>query len=169
MTAHPLVRSARVVLIALALTAIAGAARAQEPSPGAIKLARELIELKGATKMWDPIIPGVIEQAKGVFLQTNPSLNKDLNEVAAALRNEYAPRSGELSTMVARLYATRFTEPELQEALTFYKTPIGRKIITEEPKVLDDSFAQVQQWAQRFSEEAIKRMREEMKKKGHDL
>jgi hypothetical protein len=169
MNAHPFVRSARVALLALSLTAVAGAARAQEPSAAAVKLARELIELKGATKMWDPIIPGVIEQAKGVFLQTNPSLNKDLNEVAATLRNEYAPRGGELSTTVARLYAQRFTEPELQEALTFYKTPIGRKIITEEPKVLDDSFAQVQQWAQRFSEEVIKRMREEMKKKGYDL
>jgi uncharacterized protein len=169
MTVHPLVRAARVALIALALTAVAGAARAQEPSPGAIKLARELIELKGATKMWDPIIPGVIEQAKGMFLQTNPGLNKDLNEVTTQIRNEYAPRSGDLSAMVARLYALRFTEPELQEALAFYKTPIGRKIITEEPKVLDDSFAQVQQWAQRFSEEVIKRIREEMKKKGHDL
>jgi uncharacterized protein len=169
MTAHRLVRSARVALIALALTAVAGAARAQEPSPAAIKLARELIDLKGATRMWDPIIPGVIEQAKGVFLQTNPGLNKDLSEVANLMRNEYAPRTGELSVMVARLYAQRFTEPELQEALAFYKTPIGRKITTEEPKVLDDSFAQVQQWSQRFSEEVIRRMREEMKKKGHDL
>ena len=66
-------------------------------------------------------MPGVIEQAKSVFLRTNPALGKPLNEVAGKLRVEYAPRGGDLLNEAAKLYALRFTEQELKDALAFYK------------------------------------------------
>jgi uncharacterized protein len=46
---------------------------------------------------------------------------------------------------------------------------LGRKIVNEEPKVLDDGFRRIQQWANKFSEEVMSKMRAEMKKKGYDL
>ena len=112
---------------------------------------------------------GVIEQVKGVFLQTNPMLSRELNEVAAQLRVEYAPRSAQLMDQTARLYAQAFTEQELKDALAFYKSPLGRKIVAQEPLIFDDSLHRVQQWANQLSEEVMNRMRAEMKKKGHDL
>jgi uncharacterized protein len=148
---------------------VASAAQAQEPSPTTVALAKELIALKGASNMYDPVIPGVVEQAKAMFLQTNPNLAKDLNDVAADLRAEYAPRSAEISNDIARLYAHRFTEAELKELLTFYRTPLGRKVIVEEPKIIEESLSRVQQWANQFSEEVIAKMRAEMAKKGHNL
>ena len=33
---------------------------------------------------------------------------------------------------MAKLYATRFTEPELRELLAFYRSPIGRKMVGEQ-------------------------------------
>jgi hypothetical protein len=45
--------------------------------------------------MFDPVIIGIVEQTKGALLQTNPQLSKDLNEVAAQLRTEFAPRVAE--------------------------------------------------------------------------
>lgn len=163
------VRSTCAALLALAVVGYASAAWSQEPSTAAVTLAREFIDLKGTSHMWDPIIPGVIEQATSVFLQTNPGLSKELNEVAQQLRAELLPRKAELSNEVARLYALRFTEPELKDALAFYRTPLGRKIIAEEPRVLDESYGRVQQWANKFSDEVMSRMRGEMKKRGHSL
>ena len=104
-----------------------------------------------------------------MFLQTNPALGKELNEIAAQLRTEYAPRASQLVDQVAQLYANTFTEQELKDALVFYKSPLGRKIASEEPKVLDDGFRRIQQWTNRFSEELMGKMRTEMKKKGYDL
>ncbi len=173
MTTDRLARSARA--IALLLTICAGAAGAaatapaQDPPPGNVALAKELIALKGSTQMWDTVVPGVIEQVKGVFLQTNPMLSRELNEVAAQLRVEYAPRSAQLMDQTARLYAQAFTEQELKDALAFYKSPLGRKIVAQEPLIFDDSLRRVQQWANQLSEEVMSRMRAEMKKKGHDL
>jgi hypothetical protein len=169
MRAIVLARSTGVALLTLAMIGCSSGVQSQEPKPSAIALAKELIELKGASSMWDPVIPGVIEQAKGMFLRTNPALNKDLTDVAQQLRTEYGARRAELSTEFARLYALRFTEPELKDALAFYKTPLGRKIIVEEPKVFEESVTRVKQWTDRFSEEVMGRMRAEMKKRGYTL
>ena len=68
------------------------AADAQQPSAASIALAKELLEVKGATTMFDPVVPGVIETAKNTFLTTNPGLSKDLNEVSAQLRKELGGR-----------------------------------------------------------------------------
>ncbi|GIK80640.1 MAG: DUF2059 domain-containing protein [Xanthobacteraceae bacterium] len=154
---------------ALGLAVIAWPAVAQQPPAASIALAKELIELKGAQSMFDPLIVGVVEQTKGVLLQTNPQLAKDMEEVAGKLRTELAPRRSELMTRVATLYAQQFTENELKEAVTFFKTPLGRKITTQEPVILDQSFAFMQQWANTLSEEVMSKFRAEMKKKGHNL
>ena len=155
--------------LGLALALCVGAADAQQPSPGAIATAKELITVKGAVALYDPVVPGVIEQAKSVFLQANPTLGKDLNEVALKLRAEYAPRRSEIMDDVAKLYATRFTEQELKDALAFYKSPLGRKLLAEEPNVLDQSMKNAQAWADRLSQEVIAKIRSEMKKRGHEI
>ena len=76
-------------LAAAGLILLAGSASAQQqPSANASALAKEIITAKGAANLYDPVIPGVIERAKGNFIRINPMLLKDLNEVAAKLRAE---------------------------------------------------------------------------------
>ena len=171
MFVKPTARTASAAMLALGLILVlpGAPANAQQPSPGAIATAKEVITVKGAAAVYAPVVPGVIEQAKGVFLQSNPNLSKDLNEVAAKLRAEYAARSEEIVNDVAKLYASRFTEQELKDTLAFYKSPLGRKLLVEEPAVLDQSMRNAQTWANRFSEEVINKMRAEMKKRGHDI
>lgn len=154
---------------ALTLFADGRSVNAQEPSPAAIAAAKELIDIKGATNMFDPMIPGVIETAKNTFLRTNPNLARDLNDVAAQLRTESAPKRAEVADEMARAYAQRFTEKEIKDAVAFYKTPLGKKIIEVEPQVLEASMTRIQTWADQFSETVMTRFRAEMKKKGHTL
>jgi len=143
--------------------------QAPQPSATAILLAKEILVAKGAPQLYDPVIPSVIERAKGVFLQQNPMIGRDLNEVAARMRTEFTPRTVELVNDVARLYAASFTEQELKEILAFYKTAAGKKVITEEPAILDKSVSNVDAWAAKFVDEVMAKFRSEMKKKGHDL
>jgi uncharacterized protein len=172
MFANSTARTPRAVMLALGLAfaVYGGAADAQQqPSASAIATAKEVITVKGAAAIYDPLVPGVIEQAKSVFLQANPTLGKDLNEVALKMRAEYAPRGAEVLNDVAKLYASRFTEQELKDALAFYKSPLGRKLLTEEPNILDQSMRNAQTWAERLSQEVIAKMRAEMKKRGHEI
>ena len=75
------------------------------------------------------------------------------NDVAAQLRTEFAPRRDELMAEAAKLYAARFSEQELKDMAAFYKSPLGKKMIVQEPLVLDETFNYVQQWAPRVGEE----------------
>lgn len=168
MNAKSLARLAPAIVLACHLLADAALAQ-QPPSATAVAAARELVELKGGSAMFDPIVINVIEQTKGSLLQTNPQLAKDLNDVGNQLRNEFGPRRNELLGEAAKLYATRFTEQEIKDMVAFYKSPLGRKMITQEPVVLDETFNYVQQWAPRVGEEVMNRFRAEMKKKGHNL
>jgi hypothetical protein len=111
----------------------------------------------------------VIESAKNSLVPTNPQLQQQLNDVAAQLRKEFDPKRAEILNEVAKVYAQRFTEPELKEIVAFYKTPIGKKMSIEEPIALDQSLKVAQAWATRFSDEVLERFRAEMKKKGYNL
>ncbi len=163
-------RAAGLAALALVCVIDAGDVRAQQqPSAAAIATAKELIQIKGSTVLFDPLIPGVVEQAKNMFTQQNPNLAKDLSDVAAQLRTELAPRRAELSEQFARLYAQHFTEQELKDTLAFYASPLGKKLTAEEPNFVEQSLRFAQDWANKLSDDVIAKMRAAMKKKGHDL
>ena len=162
-------RFATLAALLLACNLLAGPAQAQPATAAALAAARELVELKGAAQMFDPVVTGVVEQTKGALLQTNPQLSKDLNDVGNQLRGEFAPRRAEIIEAAAKAYAGRFSEAELKDVVGFYKTAAGKKMLQQEPLVLDETFGFIQQWQGRFSEEVMNRFRAEMKKKGHNL
>jgi hypothetical protein len=159
-------------LVALVMVAIAQPAAPQsspQPSPAAILLAKQIVDVKGVKSMFEPMVRGVVQKVKDTFMQTNFMWSKDLNEVAVIVQKDYDPRLNELIDETARIYASHFTEAELKSMLTFYQSPVGRKMIAEEPKALDESMANAGNWGDKLSEEVITKMRIEMKKRGHDL
>ena len=168
--------SVRGLLLAAAIT-FGGSAVAQtppppsnpNPSPAAVGFAKELLALKGGVEMFNGMVVGVIESAKNAFVPTNPNLSKPLNEVSAQLRTEFEAKKEEVFTEVSRAYARRFSEAELKELLAFYKTSLGKKVLTEEPLAVEDAFKRAQDWSNTFSEQVLARFRAEMKKKGYDL
>ena len=159
----------RPVAVAITLMGLSSGANAQQPSAVAIQTAKDVVNATGAMALFNPLITGVIEQAKNLFLQQNPGLSKDLNEITTKMRADLAPRFGELTSEVAKLYASHFTEAELKELLAFYKTPVGMKLITEQPKVGEEGLKFAQIWANNLSDEVVVKMRDELKKRGHTL
>jgi hypothetical protein len=148
----------------------APAAPATPPaSPAALLLAKELIDLKGAAAAYDPLVNGVIQYHRNFFMQTNPNLAKDLDLVAQKLAADFAPRKVEMQQELTRIYASFFTEQELKDALAFYKTPLGRKLISEEPKALEASLKAADDWSRRLAAEVDAKFRAEMQRRGHNL
>jgi|SRR5581483_3914191 len=161
-------RAARALFFAALVCILAPAAQAQQkPSPGAMADAHKLIEVTGATQLFNPLIAGVVEQAKLLFLQQNPALQKDLNEIAADLRAKLQPRFSELTDEVAKFYATDFSDKELKDILAFYESPAGKKLLQRQPQIVDQSMKFAQGWANKLSDEVVDKMRDELKKRGH--
>jgi len=169
MTFRQYARACCTVVVLGLLSATASAQNKAAPSPAALAIAKELITLKGAAKAFDPLLAGVVEYHKNFFLQTNPNLGRDLDVVAQKLVAELAPRKAEMQQEIARIYAEHFTEQELKDALAFYKTPLGQKLISEEPKVLDESMKAADDWSRKFADEVVVKFRAEMKARGHNL
>jgi uncharacterized protein len=162
---------ARPVVIAVALVAASPAVHAQQrhPSPASLLIAKQLVTITGATVLFNPLIAGVVEQAKNLYLQQNPGLAQDLNEIAGKMRKDLQPRLAELTNEIARLYATHFTEQELKDIIGFYKSPAGKKLLEQQPNVVDASMKFAQDWANKLSQQVTAQMQEELKKKGHNL
>jgi hypothetical protein len=159
--------SYRAALVAAAL-AISTPAYAQQPSAAALANAKEFVNLSGSTLIFSPLVSGVIEQSKMLFLQQDPGMAKDLNEISAKLRTELNPRLDELNVEMARLYATKFNDTELKEIMAFYNSTTGKKLLLEQPQVAEQSLKFAQDWSIKLSDEVVAKMRDELKKRGRN-
>jgi hypothetical protein len=165
--------TARAILAAVVVSAmslLSGVALAQQqPSASALATARQLLELKGAFSVYVGAVPGTIENIKGQLMQSNISYQKDLNEVAAKLRQDLQGRDAEIGNEMARQYATDFTEQELKDLLAFYKTPLGKKVLAQEPKTIAASLQFMRDWGARFADEVDGKFHVEMKNRGKPI
>jgi uncharacterized protein len=176
MTARLCTHHVMAALIALFVIGIVRPALAQapatpgpQPSPAALLLAKQIVDIKGVQNIFAPLVRGVVEKTKNMFMQTNFMWANDLNQVAAIEEKQLAPRVNELVDATARMYAQHFTEAELKQLLEFYQSPVGKKALAEEPKVLDQAMAYAGTWGDNLSQEVIGEMRDQMKKRGHDM
>ena len=100
------------------------------------------------------------------LLQNNLNYQKDLNEVAVIVAKNLAGREKEIGDGMAKIYANEFTEQELKDLVTFYKTPLGQKLLSTEPTAIQPSMSYMNQWAQSFAEVVNAEFRAEMRKRG---
>ncbi len=154
--------------LAFALASLPLVAQAQQPPPH-MQLARDVVEASGATRAFDTVIPGMLQQAYSMFVQQNPDLQKALQESIVAIRPDLDNRRSEIRDIVALVYTKRFTEPELKDLLAFYRSSTGKKFVGEIPGVLEEAFARTQEWGGKLSEDIVARLRVEMKKRGHAI
>lgn len=148
----------------------AAAAPAQpKASPAAVAAAREILQIKNATAMYAGAVPGVVEKTKIALIQQNLNYQKDLNEVAPIVAQQLNGRQNEIGEGMAQIYASEFTEQELKDLVTFYKSPLGKKLIEAEPRAIGLSMAFMNSWAQNFSETVMGAFRAEMRKRGKEI
>ena len=162
--------------LAVGLALAVAPANAQQPapakppaSPAAIAAAKEILAMKHADGMYAQAVPSVVEQVKTTFLQNNLNYQKDLNEVAIVVAQGFAGREKEIGEGMAKVYADAFTEQELKDLVTFYKSALGQKLLVAEPQAIQSSITYMKQWGQAFSQTVGAQFRAEMHKRGKDI
>ena len=158
---------------AVAQQAQAPAKQAQAPakqaSPAAIAAAKEILAMKNANAMFANAVPNIVQKTKDALLQSNLNYQKDLEEVAVIVAKNLAGREKEIGDGMAQIYASAFTEQELKDLVTFYKSPLGQKLIVNEPQAIQYSMSYMNQWAQNFAEIVNGEFRAEMRKRGKQI
>jgi uncharacterized protein len=166
--------------LAMGLTLATPPAGAQQPaapqaaplkpvSPSALAAAKDLLAAKNVGQVFANAVPNIVQRTKDAFLASNLNYQKDLNEVAVVVAQTLAGREKEIGEQMAKIYANDFTEQELKDLTTFYKSPLGQKLLSAEPQAIQASMNYMNQWAQAFSEAVASEFRNEMKKRGKPL
>ena len=169
--------SAAGLVLGLALTA--APAGAQQPpadakplkpaSPPALAAAREILVMKNVGAMYANAVPSLVEQTKNGLIQSNLNYQKELGEVATIVAKSLAGREKEIGDGMAQIYANEFTEQELKDLVTFYKSPLGAKLLATEPRAIQFSMSYMNQWGQQFAATVDQAFRDEMKKRGKPI
>ena len=166
--------SAASLALGLALTGFPAGAQQQPPplkdaSPAAIAAAKEILAMKNASGMYANAVPNIVQQTKETLMQSNLNYQKDLNEVAVIVAQKLAGREKEIGDGMAKIYSNEFTEQELKDLVTFYKSPLGQKLLASEPRAIQFSMTYMNQWAQQFAETVNGEFRAEMRKRGKQI
>jgi uncharacterized protein len=154
--------------LALGLVLAGVPAGAQQPppplkpaSPAAIAAAKEILAMKNASAMYASAVPNIVHQTKEALLQANLNYQKDAQSLAG--------REKEIGEGMAKIYANEFTEQELKDLVAFYKSPLGQKLLSTEPRAIQSSMSYMNQWAQGFAETVNAQFRAEMRKRGKEI
>jgi hypothetical protein len=142
----------------LAIAPVQAQTAAKPPSATAIGYAKEILAAKQVSKIYDDAVPGLVQRVKNALLSSNLNYQKDLNG-----------REKEIGEQMAKIYASEFTEAELKELVTFYKSPVGKKVIEQEPKAFNESRQFMDKWAEKMGGEIHSKFSAEMKKRGKPI
>jgi uncharacterized protein len=142
---------------------------AKPPSPAALSAAREFLMMKNVGALFANAVPSVVEQTKNALIQQNLNYQKDLGEVAIIVAKNMAGKENEIGEGMAQIYANEFSEQELKGLVTFYKTPLGQKLLTREPVAIQMSMGWMNQWGQEFGVKVNDEFKNEMKKRNKPI
>ena len=81
----------------------------------------------------------------------------------------FSARSGEIVGAVAAIYARNFTVDEMQQVISFYRTPVGQKLLDKLPAIFQESLAVGNKFGQAVATELRNRLIEELRKRGHNI
>lgn len=148
---------------------VAAARPSASVAPAQLALARSVVIESGIASSFQVIIPQYLDQIGMTLTRTRPELIADLNVVLADLKPEFDKKANEMIDSAAQLYLQRLSQKELEDVAAFFKSPSGRKYVGSQPFLMNDMFVAMQAWSQKISVDMMSRVREEMRKKGHDL
>jgi hypothetical protein len=162
-------RSGKVIAIAWLMTAfqplVAAAIDAEKHAEIEVLL-KEMGTLENMDHMVDIIVPTII----GNFRKVNPNIPEATwNELILVAVDEAKKSAPELKKPLITIYDSSFTTEEIKQLVAFYSSPIGHKIATQMPELMQQSVAMGQAWGKRVAERVEDRIRVVAKQKGYNL
>jgi hypothetical protein len=160
---------ARLAGLFVVTTLFLAPAHAQSPNAGAEAAARELVDTIKLADQFKVMMPMIFRQMKPAIVQNRPEVDRDFDALAPKLMDSMGARLDELQSAIVLIYASNFTEAELRDLIAFYKSPSGQKFLQKTPFVTQQTMTAGQKFGQSASADLQKQMREELRRKGHDL
>lgn len=113
---------------------------------------RKLLELTGSGKMGKQIGESLIAKFRETYTEV-PSIVWDdfLKEMS----------SDKLIEMVVPIYEKYFTDEDINQMISFYGSPLGKKLIATMPPLMQECIQAGQNWGKECMEKTINKLKEE--------
>ncbi len=69
--------------------------------------------------------------------------------------------ANELVELIVPIYAKHFTHDEIKQLLAFYQTPLGQKMIANQPAIMQESMEAGQEWGGQLGRQVAKELEAE--------
>jgi uncharacterized protein len=161
--------SRRLLIIAGMLVFSICASPAQTPSPDAMTAARSLVTTMKLLEQYKPLLPALMLNLKPALVQDRPEIERDYDAMMPMIEDAYKQYYTAMLNDVAAVYANNFTVGEMRELETFYRQPIGQKLLVKSQAITQQSDQAGQAAARKAAEDLRTRLTEALRQKGHKL
>lgn len=140
-------------VIGLMLAAMAPAARADDPTR--LALARQVVETAHVGDTMIKLMPTFIGQMRQLLSQQGAVDAKQIDLFLAKFQQRFNDGIPNFIDLVARVYARDFSDEDLQNLLTFYRSPTGQHLLDKQV-VIAQGMAQVgSQWGKAIAQDIL--------------
>jgi hypothetical protein len=164
--------SLRAFILGLAIVAgaMAGPAlQAQAPDRMKIVAAKEMMEVSGAAKQFDQVVPLMLDQLAKAFSQMAPGKDQEIRDAFDKLMPRFMQRKYELIDQIAALYAQEMSLEDIRAVVAFFRSPVGTRFADAQPKITRDSMALGQRWGEKLGMELQEEARRELRRRGVNM
>jgi hypothetical protein len=162
-------RMLRAVLVAALLTSAAPlpAWTQSKADPVALARAKELMQVSNLAAMRDQMVALVEAQIASLVLDANPGADDKVDRaVADIIRPALKRRIPEYLDLAAGIYADHFTRDELIQLVSFYKSPLGQKLVREQGELIPAITQMSKDWVNRVGNQVLKDAADDFAKRG---
>jgi hypothetical protein len=144
-------------LITLCVCASAGfvaIAQAEDLTPAKKADIQKLLKATNAARMAEQVgslMVQTLRQSLRSCTNCTPRTFEIIERETLALFKERMDSSDGLMQRMIPLYNKHFSHIEIQQLLTFYQSPLGKRLLAETPQLAQESFSIGQQWGQALS------------------
>jgi len=138
----------------LAMVLLCGSSLAAQTSPNPEKIAdiRKLISLTGGIKMVDEMFNAMAANF------TEPKQQ----QIFAEFRKEFDP--SQILDILAPVYDKYLSAGDVKQVIAFYESPVGRKLLESQPKIIAETMPRILQWSKEVSARLAQKLKEQQGK-----
>ena len=148
-----------IVKLLLTYTLTFSFASAQEISDEHFIAARDALIASDSLKSLDEILPQIANDAKTLFIRSNPDIIDEINKTTDEVALEMVSRRADLDRAVIKIWADRFSIEELNKIEDFFESDVGIKLNELTSEINFQTFNEAEHWQEQISAELYQKVR----------
>lgn len=159
-----------IVGIAMVCLAAAFAPSTVAAQPTKEEKIRELLEISQTETLLQQVLPILLKHSRDLVSKGHPDIPEEVWELTFGEAEAAFMESIEgFIEQAIPIYDRNLSEEEVDGLLGFYRTPVGRSVVSKLPQVMQESMIAGQSWGRAVGAQIHRRVIETLKDEGYEI